>query len=163
MYLRSVLERVCTISLITSYHYRIDLNDKSERFNHTITINNLPHNLPGVGTPLQSSSGFRSTSGISSVTSGISGLATPSAYASGAASTMRARGIHSVSGTGINSASLTPGPQLFQVLEEQKRVGAAGGVFPSAHGYGIASRMAGLATPGVQTPAGIATPGMNNL
>merc|ERR1712190_128344 len=73
-------------------------------------------------------------------------------------------GIASVSG--ISSASLTPTPQLFQVLEEQKARTSKGGVFPSSHGYKVKGR--GAATPiagvgssgtGTGTPvAGIGTP-----
>ncbi|CAD7940523.1 unnamed protein product [Amoebophrya sp. A120] len=103
--------------------------------------------LAGAGTPLIGS-GYRSTSGISSVTSNLTGgLQTPTMsmqYGYGSAQT-----------GGVRSGSMTPGPQLFQVLEEQKRVAGAGGVFPSAHGY----RAGGIATPGIATP-GIATPGI---
>ncbi|CAD7976233.1 unnamed protein product [Amoebophrya sp. A25] len=111
----------------------------------------------GVGTPMiggaQSSTGFRSTSGISSVTSGVTGLQTPGSMS----------GRYGFSGSsqgGIRSASVaTPGPQLFQVLEEQKRVAGAGGIFPSSHGYNRGVATPGIATPGIATP-GIATPGI---
>lgn len=109
----------------------------------------------GAGTPLLSSAGYRSSTGISSVTSGMTGLQTPGA--------MSARyGYSGSSHGGSRSAgSMTPGPQLFQVLEEQKRVAGAGGVFPSAHGYagGQLRGQGGIATPGIATP-GIATPGI---
>merc|ERR1719420_641142 len=94
--------------------------------------------------------GTRSISGVSSITSGMD---TPTA----GQSKSRRGGIASVSG--VSSASLTPTPQLFQVLEEQKARAGKGGVFPSQHGYkmkrGSATPLAG----GTGTPvAGIGTP-----
>jgi splicing factor 3B subunit 2 len=105
----------------------------------------------GVDTPIVSmgsEGGVRSISGVSSVTSG---LETPSSVG------LRGkRGIQSVSG--ISSATMTPQPQLFQVLEQQ-RGSAKGGLFPSQHTYkvGVGTPVAGIATPGLATP-GIATP-----
>merc|ERR1719379_1321333 len=91
-------------------------------------------------------------------------------------------GIASVSG--ISSASLTPTPQLFQVLEEQK-ARSSKGMFPSSQQYkmrgrgsssvmggigssgtgtpiaGIGTPIGGIGTPhGISTPHGIGTPGM---
>lgn len=134
----------------------------------------------GSATPIVSmDGGVRSISGVSSITSGMD---TP-----GAGSRSRRGGIASVSG--VSSASLTPTPQLFQVLEEQKSRSAKG-VFPSSHSYkvrssragssnmpsgsggigssgtgtplaGIGTPIAGIGTPhGISTPHGIGTPGM---
>jgi len=117
----------------------------------------------GTATPLVSGSatpvvsmdgGVRSISGVSSVTSGMD---TP-----GHGSRSKKGGIASVSG--VSSASLTPTPQLFQVLEEQKARGAKG-VYPSSHTYKMKSRtggstpIAGVGSSGTGTPlAGIGTP-----
>jgi len=125
----------------------------------------------GAATPIVSmSGGVKSISGVSSVTSGME---TP-----GAGSRSRRGGIASVSG--VSSASLTPTPQLFQVLEEQKARGGRG-VYPSQHSYklrskagsatpiaGVGTPLAGIGTPiggigtphGISTPHGIGTPGM---
>lgn len=96
---------------------------------------------------IASIAGTHSISGVSSVTSGIdtSALGT------------RTGGVASISG--VSSASLTPsGPQLFKVLEEQKKRSGQG-MFPSNRGYkmGGAATPMGIATPGIATP-GIATP-----
>jgi len=131
----------------------------------------------GSATPVISmEGGVKSISGVSSITSGME---TP-----GTGGTRSRRGgIASVSG--VSSASLTPTPQLFQVLEEQKARGSRGGVYPSAHTYKVRSRgsstplagvgssgtgtpIAGIGTPiggigtphGISTPQGIGTPGM---
>jgi len=103
---------------------------------------------------VQSITGTRSISGVSSITSGVE-------TSTGVGS--RARGLHSVSG--VSSASMTPsGPQLFQVLEEQKR--RSGGVFPTNKGYrvsgvSLSQQVSGSSTPlGIHTP-GIATPGIH--
>eukprot|EP00445_Apocalathium_hangoei_P037283 CAMPEP_0203948382 /NCGR_PEP_ID=MMETSP0359-20131031/83048_1 /ASSEMBLY_ACC=CAM_ASM_000338 /TAXON_ID=268821 /ORGANISM="Scrippsiella Hangoei, Strain SHTV-5" /LENGTH=884 /DNA_ID=CAMNT_0050879925 /DNA_START=88 /DNA_END=2742 /DNA_ORIENTATION=+ len=108
----------------------------------------------GSATPVVSRGGMRSISGVSSITSG---LETP-----GAGSRSKRGGIASVSG--VSSASLTPTPQLFQVLEEQKARGAKGMV-PSSHTYKMRSRtggstpMGGVGSSGTGTPlAGIGTP-----
>merc|ERR1719163_1996530 len=76
----------------------------------------------GSATPVMSrDGGTRSISGVSSITSGMD---TPG---TGGTSSKRG-GIASVSG--ISSASLTPTPQLFQVLEEQKaRSSSKGGMY----------------------------------
>lgn len=102
----------------------------------------------GVDTPIVSmgseAGGVHSISGVSSVTSGMETPASMSRKAG--------RGVNSVSG--ISSATMTPQPQLFQVLEEQKTK-AGRGLFPSQHGY----NMAGARTPaGAMTPHGISTP-----
>merc|ERR1719446_1724697 len=119
--------------------------------------------------------GTRSISGVSSITSGMD---TP--HTGGSRS--KRGGIASVSG--ISSASLTPTPQLFQVLEEQK-ARSGKGMFPSSQSYKVRSRgsatplagvgssgtgtpIAGIGTPiggigtphGISTPHGIGTPGM---
>merc|ERR1712083_219560 len=88
----------------------------------------------GSATPVVSmEGGVKSISGVSSITSGMD---TP-----GTGGTRSKRGgIASVSG--VSSASLTPTPQLFQVLEEQKARGAKG-LHPSSHTY----KMRGQATP----------------
>merc|ERR1712137_1061364 len=101
--------------------------------------------------------------GIDSVTSGMD---TP-----GSSTRSKRGGIASVSG--VSPASLTPTPQLFQVLEEQKARAGKSGVFPSQHGYkmgkrgsatpiaGVGSSGTGTGTPvaGIGTPiAGIGTP-----
>jgi len=119
----------------------------------------------GSATPMVSmDGGVRSISGVSSITSGMD---TP-----GAGSRSKRGGIASVSG--ISSASLTPTPQLFQVLEEQKARSSKGGVFGSSHGYkmgsssgtgtplgGIGTPIGGIGTPhGISTPHGIGTPGI---
>merc|ERR1719265_2608875 len=119
--------------------------------------------------------GVKSISGVSSVTSGLD---TPS----GGTRSKRG-GIALVSG--VSSASLTPTPQLFQVLEEQKSRSSKG-VYPSSHTYKVRSKtgastpiagigssgtgtpIAGIGTPiggigtphGISTPHGIGTPGM---
>jgi len=107
----------------------------------------------GAATPIMSrDGGTRSISGVSSITSGMD---TP-----GGARGKRG-GIASVSG--ISSASLTPTPQLFQVLEEQKSR-AGKGMFPSSQQYkmrgrGSATPMGGIGSSGTGTPiAGIGTP-----
>jgi splicing factor 3B subunit 2 len=101
----------------------------------------------GVDTPMVSmgsDGGVNSISGVSSVTSGMD---TPMS------SSTRKRGVQSVSG--ISSATMTPQPQLFQVLEEQKTKGTRGQLFPSDNTY----RVGGRATPaGASTPHGISTP-----
>lgn len=112
----------------------------------------------GSATPVVSmEGGVKSISGVSSITSGMD---TP-----GTGGTRSKRGgIASVSG--ISSASLTPTPQLFQVLEEQKARASKGGVYPSSHTYKVRSRTGGGSTPvqgvgssGTGTPlAGIGTP-----
>mmetsp|Transcript_58186 Transcript_58186/g.138548 ORF Transcript_58186/g.138548 Transcript_58186/m.138548 type:complete len:775 (+) Transcript_58186:136-2460(+) len=124
----------------------------------------------GSATPVVSmEGGVRSISGVSSITSGME---TPGT--GGARSKKHKGGIESVSG--ISSASLTPTPQLFQVLEEQK-ARTKGGMFPSANTYKMKSRgsstpimgvgssgtgtpVAGIGTPiaGIGTPHGISTP-----
>lgn len=113
----------------------------------------------GSATPVVSAGhgGTQSISGVSSITSGMD---TP-----GTGGTRSKRGgIASVSG--VSSASLTPTPQLFQVLEEQKGKSAKG-MFPSSNTYKMRSRGAGSSTPlagsgsagGTSTPlAGIGTP-----
>lgn len=122
----------------------------------------------GAATPIVSmDGGVRSISGVSSITSGMD---TP-----GTGSRSRRGGIASVSG--VSSASLTPTPQLFQVLEEQK-ARTSKGLYPSAHTYkmkgsgqmgagtgtpvaGIGTPIGGIGTPhGISTPHGIGTPGM---
>lgn len=112
----------------------------------------------GSATPVVSMdhSGVQSISGVSSVTSG---LETPS----GGTRSKRG-GIASVSG--VSSASLTPTPQLFQVLEEQKSRSSKGGLFPSQSGYkmpkgktGGRTPVAGVGSSGAGTPlGGISTP-----
>lgn len=124
----------------------------------------------GSATPVVSmEGGVKSISGVSSITSGMD---TP-----GAGSRSRRGGIASVSG--VSSTSLTPTPQLFQVLEEQKARGVkVGGIYPSAHTYkvgahrgrgahtplignsGTGTPVAGIGTPigGIGTPHGISTP-----
>jgi len=131
----------------------------------------------GSATPVVSmEGGVRSISGVSSITSGMD---TPGT----GGSRSKRGGIASVSG--VSSASLTPTPQLFQVLEEQK-ARTKGGVYPSSHTYklrkggastpvagvgssgtgtpmaGIGTPIAGIGTPiaGIGTPHGIGTPGM---
>merc|ERR1719401_2836630 len=99
--------------------------------------------------------GVKSISGVSSITSGMD---TP-----GTGGTRSKRGgIASVSG--VSSASLTPTPQLFQVLEEQKSRSSKG-VYPSSHTYKMRSKqgsstpVAGVGSSGTGTPlAGIGTP-----
>eukprot|EP00928_Gymnodinium_smaydae_P047671 TRINITY_DN31826_c0_g1_i1.p1 TRINITY_DN31826_c0_g1~~TRINITY_DN31826_c0_g1_i1.p1 ORF type:complete len:769 (+),score=251.12 TRINITY_DN31826_c0_g1_i1:90-2396(+) len=124
----------------------------------------------GTATPVVTG-GTHSVSGVSSITSGME---TPSSTNRGS----KRGGIASVSG--MSSASLTPTPQLFQVLEEQK-ARSGKGVYPSAHTYkvrkagastplagtgtpvaGIGTPIAGIGTPiaGIGTPHGIGTPGM---
>jgi splicing factor 3B subunit 2 len=133
----------------------------------------------GSATPVVSmDGGVRSISGVSYITSGMD---TP-----GTGGTRSRRGgIASVSG--VSSASLTPTPQLFQVLEEQK-ARAGRGMYPSSHKYkisgsgsrgastpiagvgssgtgtpiaGIGTPVLGIGTPhGISTPHGIGTPGM---
>jgi len=109
----------------------------------------------GSATPVMSRDGTRSISGVSSITSGMD---TPSGTG---ASRSKRGGIASVSG--ISSASLTPTPQLFQVLEEQK-ARSGKGMFPSSQSYkvqgrGSASAMGGIGSSGTGTPiAGIGTP-----
>merc|ERR1712107_227135 len=130
----------------------------------------------GSATPVVSmEGGVKSISGVSSITSGQD---TP-----GTGGTRSRRGgIASVSG--VSSASLTPTPQLFQVLEEQK-ARSVKGIFPSSHNYkmrskggstplagvhssGLGTPLAGIGTPvggigtphGIETPHGIDTPGM---
>merc|ERR1740121_460373 len=130
----------------------------------------------GSATPVVSmEGGVRSVSGIDSVTSGMD---TP-----GTGTRSKRGGIASVSG--VSSASLTPTPQLFQVLEEQK-ARTSKGVYPSSHTYkmrsktggstpiagvgssgtgtplaGIGTPIGGIGTPhGISTPHGIGTPGM---
>jgi len=109
----------------------------------------------GSATPVMSrDGGTRSISGVSSITSGLD---TPGAGGSRG----KRGGIASVSG--ISSASLTPTPQLFQVLEEQK-ARSSKGMFPSSQSYKVRSRgsatpMAGVGSSGTGTPiAGIGTP-----
>jgi splicing factor 3B subunit 2 len=132
----------------------------------------------GSATPVMSrEGGTRSISGVSSITSGMD---TPSH----SHSRNKRGGIASVSG--ISSASLTPTPQLFQVLEEQK-ARSSKGMFPSSASYkmraskgsstpmaggigssgtgtpihGIGTPIGGIGTPhGISTPHGIGTPGM---
>lgn len=110
----------------------------------------------GSATPVMSG-GVHSISGVSSLTSGMD---TPT----GGTRSKRG-GIASVSG--ISSASLTPTPQLFQVLEEQKSRAGRKGVFPSSHTYKMGSRsgggsstpIGGVGSSGTGTPlAGIGTP-----
>lgn len=63
--------------------------------------------------------------------------------------------------SGVSSASLTPTPQLFQVLEEQKARSSKGGVYPSSHTYkmGRGSSSHGVGSSGTGTPlGGIGTP-----
>merc|ERR1719282_1569182 len=87
----------------------------------------------GSATPVVSvDGGVRSISGASSVTSGMD---TP-----GTGSRSRRGGIASVSG--VSSASLTPTPQLFQVLEEQK-ARSSKGAYPSSHTYKMRSKTGG--------------------
>ncbi|CAE7812362.1 SF3B2 [Symbiodinium necroappetens] len=109
----------------------------------------------GSATPVVSH-GVHSISGVSSITSGMD---TP-----GTGTRSKKGGIASVSG--ISSASLTPTPQLFQVLEEQKSKSKKG-VYPSAHTYKVGSRsgggsstpVGGVGSSGTGTPvAGIGTP-----
>merc|ERR1712137_887781 len=92
--------------------------------------------------------------GIDSVTSGMD---TP-----GSSTRSKRGGIASVSG--VSSASLTPTPQLFQVLEEQK-ARSNKGLHPSSHTYKMRSKagsstpIAGVGSSGTGTPlAGIGTP-----
>merc|ERR1719327_2226616 len=119
----------------------------------------------GNATPIMNrDGGTRSISGVSSITSGMD---TPSG---GSHTKSKRGGIASVSG--ISSASLTPTPQLFQVLEEQK-ARSSKGMFPSGQQYkmrgrgsatpfgGIGTPHGGIGTPhGISTPHGIGTPGM---
>merc|ERR1719163_2552638 len=122
----------------------------------------------GSATPVMSrDGGTRSISGVSSITSGMD---TPG---TGGTGSKRRGGIASVSG--VSSASLTPTPQLFQVLEEQKARGSKG-MFPSSQQYkmrgrgsstpgigsaGTGTPIGGIGTPhGISTPQGIGTPGM---
>lgn len=108
----------------------------------------------GVDTPMLSADGSMSSSGIASVTSGFD---TP-----GDSSVGYRRGAASVSG--ISSASMTPTPQLFQILEEQKARPQKNALFPSQNKYkmsGISTPLGGISTPlgGIATPiGGIATP-----
>merc|ERR1719424_1641921 len=130
----------------------------------------------GAATPVMGrDGGTRSISGVSSITSGMD---TPGT----GGSRSKRGGIASVSG--ISSASLTPTPQLFQVLEEQK-ARSGKGMFPSSQSYkvqgrgsatplggigssgtgtpiaGIGTPIGGIGTPhGISTPHGIGTPGM---
>merc|ERR1719247_1021095 len=103
----------------------------------------------GSATPVMGGrDGTRSISGVSSITSGMD---TPSGTGG---SRSKRGGIASVSG--ISSASLTPTPQLFQVLEEQK-ARSGKGMFPSSQSYkvqgrGSASPMAGIGSSGTGTP-----------
>lgn len=79
----------------------------------------------GLDTPVVSlTDGTRSISGISSITSGLD---TPQS--------MSIRQTGSASLSGISSATATPTPQLFQVLEEQKARTTKGQMFPSAKMY----------------------------
>mmetsp|Transcript_36098 Transcript_36098/g.81440 ORF Transcript_36098/g.81440 Transcript_36098/m.81440 type:complete len:751 (-) Transcript_36098:143-2395(-) len=122
---------------------------------------------PAVGTPMHGADtplvsladGSQSISGVSSMTSGMD---TPES------GSMRRRD-RGLSSSGMSSATLTPTPQLFQILEEQKAPHQRGALFPSQHGYkvgqksrrpGGASSMAGVATPlgGIATQGGIGTP-----
>jgi len=126
----------------------------------------------GSATPVVSmEGGVKSISGVSSITSGMD---TPGT--GGTRSKHHRGGIASVSG--VSSASLTPTPQLFQVLEEQKARSSKGGMYPSSHTYKMRSKtggstpvagvgssgtgtpMAGIGTPiaGIGTPHGISTP-----
>merc|ERR1719454_2239846 len=100
--------------------------------------------------------GVKSISGVSSVTSGMDtpGTGTRSKHKGGIASV-----------SGVSSASLTPTPQLFQVLEEQKARSGQKGMFPSQQSYkmrasrGSATPLAGVGSSGTGTPiAGIGTP-----
>jgi len=111
----------------------------------------------GSATPVVSmEGGVKSISGVSSITSGMD---TP-----GTGGTRSKKGgIASVSG--VSSASLTPTPQLFQVLEEQKARSSKGGMFPSSNTYKMRSKggsstpVAGVGSSGTGTPmAGIGTP-----
>eukprot|EP00929_Paragymnodinium_shiwhaense_P120942 TRINITY_DN9301_c0_g1_i1.p1 TRINITY_DN9301_c0_g1~~TRINITY_DN9301_c0_g1_i1.p1 ORF type:complete len:773 (-),score=251.38 TRINITY_DN9301_c0_g1_i1:383-2701(-) len=108
----------------------------------------------GSATPVVSmEGGHRSISGVSSITSGMD---TPGT----GGSRSKRGGIASVSG--VSSASLTPTPQLFQVLEEQK-ARSGKGVYPSSHTYkmkrGVGTPLAGIGSSGTGTPlAGIGTP-----
>merc|ERR1719203_2712067 len=97
----------------------------------------------GSATPVVSmEGGVKSISGVSSITSGMD---TPGSH-----SRSKKGGIASVSG--VSSASLTPTPQLFQVLEEQK-ARSSKGLHPSSHTYKMGQR-------GVGTPlAGIGSSG----
>lgn len=107
---------------------------------------------PMIASGIASVTGTRSISGVSSITSGVD-------TGTGTGTGTRTRGVASISG--ISSASMTPtGPQLFQVLEEQKNR-AGGGMFPSNRGYKMGGHKTpmGMATPGIATP-GIATPGI---
>mmetsp|Transcript_110164 Transcript_110164/g.311477 ORF Transcript_110164/g.311477 Transcript_110164/m.311477 type:complete len:815 (-) Transcript_110164:145-2589(-) len=132
----------------------------------------------GSATPVVSmEGGVHSISGVSSITSGMDTPGTGSGRS-------KRGGIASVSG--VSSASLTPTPQLFQVLEEQK-ARSSKGLHPSSHTYKIRSKggggstpiagvgssgtgtpLAGIGTPvggigtphGISTPHGIGTPGM---
>jgi len=131
----------------------------------------------GAATPVMGrDGGTRSISGVSSITSGMD---TPGT----GGSRSKRGGIASVSG--ISSASLTPTPQLFQVLEEQK-ARSGKGMFPSSQAYkmrgggsatplggigsahgtgtpiaGIGTPIGGIGTPhGISTPHGIGTPGI---
>lgn len=111
----------------------------------------------GSATPVVSmEGGVKSISGVSSITSGMD---TPGT--TGGSKSKRG-GIASVSG--VSSASLTPTPQLFQVLEEQKSRSSKG-VYPSSHTYKVRSKagastpIAGVGSSGTGTPiAGIGTP-----
>jgi len=110
----------------------------------------------GNATPIMNrDGGTRSISGVSSITSGMD---TPSG---GSHTKSKRGGIASVSG--ISSASLTPTPQLFQVLEEQK-ARSSKGMFPSGQQYkmrgrGSATPLGGIGSSGTGTPiAGIGTP-----
>jgi splicing factor 3B subunit 2 len=124
----------------------------------------------GSATPVVSmEGGVRSISGVSSITSGMD---TPGT----GGNRSKRGGIASVSG--VSSASLTPTPQLFQVLEEQKARSSAKGMYPSSHTYKMRSKtggstpvvgvgssgtgtpLAGIGTPigGIGTPHGISTP-----
>merc|ERR1712203_1127969 len=133
----------------------------------------------GSATPVVSmEGGVKSISGVSSITSGMDTPHTGSGH-----SRSKRGGIASVSG--VSSASLTPTPQLFQVLEEQK-ARSNKGLHPSSHTYkmrskagsstpiagvgssgtgtplaGIGTPVGGIGTPhGISTPHGIGTPGM---
>lgn len=112
----------------------------------------------GSATPVVSAGGMHSISGVSSLTSGMD---TPGT----GGSRSKKGGIASVSG--ISSASLTPTPQLFQVLEEQKGRATKKGVYPSSHTYKMGSKsgggsstpIGGVGSSGTGTPiGGIGTP-----
>ena len=115
------------------------------------SIINLYFVSGGLDTPVVSlTDGTRSISGISSITSGLDTPQSMSIRQSGSASI-----------SGISSATATPTPQLFQVLEEQKARTTKGQMFPSANTYKYGGSAGGVSTPltGIQTPlGGISTP-----